>query len=167
VATAYLSMGSNLGDRLAFLRSGVKGLVAAPGVRVVKLSSIYETTPVGVTGQPDYLNLVAAIETGLTPHELLSTCLAIEKENGRERSVRWGARTLDLDILLYDDVQMETDDLVIPHPRMKERAFVLVPLLEIEPEIVVLGQPASVWLKQIPDKGQEVRYFASTHEWIA
>jgi len=167
VATAYLSMGSNLGDRLELLRSGVKGLAATPGVRVVKLSSIYETTPVGVTGQPDYLNLVAAIETELTPYELLRTCLAIEKENGRERSVRWGPRTLDLDILLYDDVHMETDDLVIPHPRMKERAFVLVPLLEIEPEIVVLGQPASDWLDQIPDKGQKVRYFASTRGWIA
>lgn len=167
MGTAYLSMGSNLGDRMDYLRRGVAGLAAAPGVKIREISSIFETTPVGLTDQPDYLNLVVAVETRLEPHELLRTCQAIEAENGRERFVRWGPRTLDIDLLLYDGVRLKTKELEIPHPRMHERAFVLVPLLEVEPEVTLDGEPAKTWLERIEgDEGQEVRYFASTRGWV-
>ncbi len=131
---AYLSLGSNLGDRVAHLEFGVAGL-EKDGVRCLRASSLYETEPVGYRGQPWFLNQVLMVETLCTPGELLQECLKIERARGRKRSIRNGPRTLDIDILLYDDLVLKEPGLVIPHPRMTERRFVLEPLAEIAPEV--------------------------------
>lgn len=129
---AFLALGSNLGDRWSYLRAGVAALPDVVGV-----SSVYETDPVGgPAGQGPYLNCVAELRTSRSAHELLSAAQAAEAEAGRIRSVRWGPRTLDVDVLLVGDHQVDDDDLVVPHPRMWERGFVLVPLAELAPELV-------------------------------
>lgn len=129
--TCYVGLGSNLGDRLENLRRAVERLDASDGVDVVRTSSVYETDPVGPP-QPDFLNAVAEISTDLGPHELLARCKAIEAELGRTPGERWGPREIDLDLLLYGGERIDTGELVVPHPRMNERAFVLVPLRELE-----------------------------------
>ncbi|MCZ2260597.1 2-amino-4-hydroxy-6-hydroxymethyldihydropteridine diphosphokinase [Sporosarcina sp. G11-34] len=132
---AYLSIGSNIEDRQDHLLGAVRALHAYESINVVEVSSIYETVPVGYTDQADFLNLVVCLETVLDAPELLSVCQAIENELGRVRKVRWGPRTVDLDILLYNNDNIESENLIVPHPRMSERAFVLIPLLEIAPAI--------------------------------
>ncbi|GKV57771.1 2-amino-4-hydroxy-6-hydroxymethyldihydropteridine pyrophosphokinase [Sporosarcina sp. NCCP-2222] len=141
--TAYISIGSNIGDRLHQLMEAVRALHSHKGVTVVNLSSVYETIPVGYTDQSDFLNLVVKVETSLKAQDLLSVCQQIENEQGRVRTVRWGPRTVDLDILLYNNDNIESENLLVPHPRMRERAFVLIPLLEMEPliEHPVTGLP--------------------------
>lgn len=133
--TAYLSIGSNMGDRESYLREAVQALAAMSGIFVRQVSSIYETVPVGYTDQADFLNIAVHLETTLSPEALLDACQEIEQTLGRERLIRWGPRTVDLDILLYNQDNIEMERLLIPHPRMKERAFVLIPLLEIAPNI--------------------------------
>ena len=134
-ALALIGLGSNLGDRRATLLRAIEELNATPGVSVVKVSSFHETEPVGgPPGQGPYLNAAACIETTLEPPALLHRLQEIEARNGRVRTVRWGERTLDLDLLLYDDRIVETPELTIPHPRMADRRFVLEPLAEIAPE---------------------------------
>lgn len=133
--TAYLSAGSNMGDREAYLREAAARLNGLPGTEVDRLSSIYETDPVGYEDQAAFLNMVFRVRTKLGAEELLDACLGIEAEIGRVRTVRWGPRVCDLDILLFNDENMETEKLTVPHPRMHERAFVLVPLLEVDPEL--------------------------------
>lgn len=128
---AYLSIGSNMGDRLQFLKDAVQMVRFDPEITVKTVSSIYETDPVGYTDQAAFLNIAVELETTLSPHELLVACQRIEQELGRKRIIRWGPRTVDLDILLYNDENIESDDLVIPHPRMAERAFVVIPLASI------------------------------------
>jgi 2-amino-4-hydroxy-6-hydroxymethyldihydropteridine diphosphokinase len=135
-ATAYLALGSNLGDRLSTLQRAVDLLDAKPGIAVRRSSRVYETEPVGPP-QPDYLNAVIEVRTDLGPRELLEACLDVEAELGRVRGERWGPRTLDVDVLAYEDRAMDEPDLVVPHPRMHERAFVLVPLLELDPDPVL------------------------------
>lgn len=126
----FIALGSNLGDRRAFLRMGVAGLD-----RVVAVSQVYETDPVGgPDDQGAYLNMVVEIETPLDPFALLRRCQRIEGEAMRQRVVHWGPRTLDVDIIMYDDATIETADLVVPHPHFAERRFVLTPLAEIAPE---------------------------------
>lgn len=132
---AFLSIGSNIGDRFVHLTEAVRALHSQEKVKVMAVSSIYETAPVGYTDQADFLNLVVQVETGLNPYELLSTCQEIEHKQGRVRNIRWGPRTVDLDILLYNNDNIEAENLVVPHPRMHERGFVLIPLLEIAPTI--------------------------------
>ncbi|MGG0644385.1 2-amino-4-hydroxy-6-hydroxymethyldihydropteridine diphosphokinase [Sporosarcina gallistercoris] len=141
--TAFISIGTNLGDREGFLKLAVTSLYATDGIESVEASSIYETAPVGVTDQPDFLNMVVRVETVLESHELLAECQRIEMELGRERTIRWGPRTVDLDILLYNSDRIESETLSIPHPRMRERAFVLIPLTELAPECLdpVKGSP--------------------------
>jgi 2-amino-4-hydroxy-6-hydroxymethyldihydropteridine diphosphokinase len=132
-ARAFVGLGSNLGDRLAFLKTAVAGL---PGV--VKVSPVYETDPVGgPEGQGPYLNVVVELLTDLTPWQLLEVAVRLEREAGRVRTVRFGPRTLDVDILLYGDTNLSTPELEIPHPRMWERRFVVVPLADIAPEVLV------------------------------
>jgi 2-amino-4-hydroxy-6-hydroxymethyldihydropteridine diphosphokinase len=135
-ARAYLALGSNLGDRLALLQLGVDALTRVPGIDVRAVSRVYETAPVGGPPQDPYLNAVVAIETALAPHELLRQCQHIEAMAARERTERWGPRTLDVDILLVDDTRLDTEDLTIPHPRMWERGFVLAPLRDVAPDLV-------------------------------
>lgn len=128
--TAYIALGSNLGDRKANLEEAVK-CVAAAGIKVVKVSSWLETEPYGVTDQPMFMNGVMQVETDKTPLELLRTLLAIELDMGRVRKRRWGERNIDLDLLLYEDVIMTSKELNLPHPDMQNRDFVLIPLAEI------------------------------------
>jgi len=127
-----IALGSNLGESQQILEQAIQQLDTHSEVRVSAVSSWYETLPVGPE-QPNYLNGCALLTTSLSPGDLLATLLKIENEFGRVRQERWGARTLDLDILLYDDQVLATERLQIPHPRMRERAFVLVPLAEIAP----------------------------------
>jgi len=130
---AYVGLGSNLGDRSAHLLLGLSALSRLPDTHLLRLSPVYETEPVGPP-QPPYLNLVAELETELAPRALLGEMLAIERALGRERRERWGPRTLDLDLLLYGDLVLEEEGLTVPHPRLHQRAFVLVPLLDLLPE---------------------------------
>ena len=131
--TAYVALGSNMGDRRAFLDGAVMSLGRLPHTKVVKVSSYYETPPYGMTEQADFLNGCLKLLTLLTPEELLDGLLGIEREAGRERVVRWGPRTLDLDIIFYDSLVLESEDLCIPHVEMHKRRFVLEPLCEIAP----------------------------------
>ena len=127
---AYLALGSNMGDRLATLQRAVDLLDARSGIDVVRSSRVYETEPVGPP-QPPYLNAVIEIRTDLEPRELLKECQAVEAELGRVRAERWGPRTIDVDVLTYDEREVTEPDLEIPHPRMHERAFVLIPLSDL------------------------------------
>jgi len=135
MANAYVGLGSNLGDREATLRKAVRLLARLDGVDVVAVSSFHETEPVGgPPGQPRFLNAAAWLRVELGPEELLDRLLALEGRLGRVRRERWGPRTLDLDLLLYDDQTIMSDRLTVPHPRMHERRFVLAPLAEIAPD---------------------------------
>ena len=134
--SAWIGLGSNLGDRASHLRGALRALAETPGVEVVAVSRFHETEPVGPP-QGRYLNAAAGLRTSLEPRELLGCLLAIEARAGRERGpVRWSARTLDLDLLFYDDACLEERDLVVPHPRLHERSFVLEPLRELAPDLV-------------------------------
>jgi 2-amino-4-hydroxy-6-hydroxymethyldihydropteridine diphosphokinase len=143
---AFLGLGSNLGDRLANLQAAIETMQIEPGLRVTASSRVWETTPVGGPPQPDYLNAVIRVETDLSARDLLDVARRVEARLGRVRKERWGARTLDVDILLYDEEQIDEPDLVVPHPRMAERAFVILPLLELEPEPVL---PDGTHLKDV------------------
>lgn len=127
-----IALGSNLGDSLAILGSAIKTLDRIPGIKIVSLSSWYQTKAIGPP-QPDYINGCISALAEQEPHSLLQILLDIEKQFGRIRQEKWGPRTLDLDLLLYDDLILETPNLQIPHPRIRERAFVLAPLAEIVP----------------------------------
>lgn len=144
MSTAYICAGSNIGDRVGYLQQANMLLKDTPGITVLDISSIYETEPVGYKDQEWFANAVIKIETDLEPHDLLTECMRIEKQLGRDRSIeeRWGPRTLDLDILFYDDRIIAEADLRIPHPRMHERAYALVPMLELDPDFVhpILGK---------------------------
>lgn len=146
-----MSIGSNVGDREGYLKSALIKL-AKNSVIIEKVSPIYETEPVGYKEQGKFLNAVVQTKTELKPHELLKIINTVEKELGRERLIRWGPRTIDIDILLYGDVTINDDDLKIPHERMWERAFVLVPLNDIAPNIVKGGMKLSDIVESLPDK---------------
>ncbi len=133
---AYLAFGSNLGERREHLQRALDALCTATGVAVAAVSGVYETDPVGGPDQDPYLNAVVAIDTTLDPWELLRLAHDLEEAAQRVRSVRWGPRTLDVDVLLYEGVEMHDEELTIPHPRLWERAFVLVPLADVAPELV-------------------------------
>jgi 2-amino-4-hydroxy-6-hydroxymethyldihydropteridine diphosphokinase len=137
MSRAFVALGSNLGDREAHLRRAIRSLGASRGIRWLGVSRIYETDPVGQLPQGPYLNAVAEIETGLEPRALLERLLEIEAEEGRvRRGIRGEARTLDLDLLLFADCCIDEDELIVPHPRMHERSFVLEPLCELAPQWV-------------------------------
>ena len=131
--TVYLGLGSNLGDRLANLQA--VGAAFAPHGRILAASPVYETAPWGYTDQPAFLNQVLEVETDLAPAELMAALQRLEVDLGRVASFRYGPRRIDVDILLYDNLVLETPDLLIPHPRLAERAFVLVPLADLAPEL--------------------------------
>ena len=135
MSEAYVALGSNLGDREENLRTALKHL-SANGVEVVNVSTFIETEPYGVTDQPGFVNAVCQVETELEPLELLRLLLNIEQEMGRVRLRRWGERNIDLDLLLYGDACVVSEELTLPHPDMQNRDFVLLPLAEIAPEVV-------------------------------
>jgi 2-amino-4-hydroxy-6-hydroxymethyldihydropteridine diphosphokinase len=140
---AYLGLGSNLGDRLAYLQSAVDRLVAGPEVVVVAVSAVYETRPQGGPPQPDYLNAVVAVDTSRSPRQLLELAQELESAAGRVREERWGPRTLDVDVLMVDDQVVDEPDLVVPHPRLWERPFVVAPLADVDPVVAgALGENA-------------------------
>jgi 2-amino-4-hydroxy-6-hydroxymethyldihydropteridine diphosphokinase len=157
MGTAYIGLGSNLGDRVATLRTAVQRLASLGSIAGV--SSLYETEPVGYLEQPRFLNAVVALVTALAPADLLNALLGIERDLGRTRAFPNAPRTLDLDLLLVDDAILDTTELILPHPRLHERAFVLVPLAEIAPKIEhpVAGQTVQEMLRSLPDRnGVEV-----------
>ncbi|MEI6701462.1 MAG: 2-amino-4-hydroxy-6-hydroxymethyldihydropteridine diphosphokinase [Actinomycetota bacterium] len=131
---AFLSFGSNLGDRTAYLAGGVEAL--GEGIEVIAISPLYETAPVGGVPQDDFLNVVVEIDTTLEPEALLDRCQDLERTAERVRDLRFGPRTLDVDVLLYGGMTIETERLTVPHPRMWERRFVLAPLRDLAPELV-------------------------------
>ena len=128
-----------MGDRAQAVREAARLMGAAGGLEVVRLSSLYVTPPWGLADQPDFVNAVAEVETGLEPLELLARAKAVEEEMGRRRRERWGPREIDIDLLLYGEEVIEADGLEVPHPGTEERAFVLVPLLELAPDLVHPG----------------------------
>jgi 2-amino-4-hydroxy-6-hydroxymethyldihydropteridine diphosphokinase len=134
--SAYVALGSNLGDRLAHLQLAVDALAADPDVQLEAVSRVYETSPVGGPAQDPYLNAVVALDTTLDPYALWRRCQQIETVAGRERVERWGPRTLDVDVLLVDDWHLDGPDLTVPHPRMWQRGFVLAPLRDVAPHLV-------------------------------
>ncbi len=152
-AEAYVALGSNLGDRRAHLEAAFAALDALPGTRLLARSSLYETPPLGPAGQQDYLNAAAALSTTLAPEALLDALLSIEVARGRVRRERWGPRTLDLDLLLHGDTALQTPRLTLPHPAMLGRAFVLAPLCELAPDLVLAGRSLAQHLALLDQAG--------------
>ena len=147
---AFVALGANLEDPAAQVRAALEALAALPGVRLIRASALYRTAPVGVTGQPDYINAVAEVSTDLPPGELLAALFHIEERFGRERHYRYAPRTLDLDLLLHGDLVLHTQELTLPHPRLHLRAFVLVPLAEIAPDLRLPGRGSvAAWLPAV------------------
>ncbi len=157
---ALLGLGSNLGDRLGTLQRAVDLLAAEHGLSPSRCSRVWETDPVGGPPQPDFLNVVLRVEVDLTPHELLAACQRVEAALGRVRDVRWGPRTIDIDMLLFDELSIDDDDLTVPHPRMHERAFVLMPLLDVDPEAAFPDGRRLIDVPLGPDAAGGVRPFA-------
>jgi 2-amino-4-hydroxy-6-hydroxymethyldihydropteridine diphosphokinase len=153
---AFVALGSNLDDPHEHVLQAVEELKALPGTQVRRCSSLYRTAPVGEPDQPDFINAVVQIETALAPLELLDALLEIERRHGRVRSRRNAPRTLDLDLLLYDDQLLDLHGLQLPHPRMHERAFVLLPLAEIAPDASIPGRgPVAALLPGVADQKVE------------
>jgi len=160
---AYLGLGGNLGDPQAAMAAALSMLDAAEAIAVTRVSSLYRTPPWGMVDQPDFLNAVAEVETELGPRPLLDACLAAERTLKRVRNERWGPRAIDLDVLIYDDLSIHEDGLTVPHPRLAERAFVLVPLLEIAPEVAIDGRPLRQALENLDVSG--IERLAVAHDW--
>lgn len=161
IQNAYVGLGSNLGDRAGYLLLAVRGMLDA-GLDVIRLSSIYETEAVEYEQQPAFLNMVAELHgsTLPSPEQTLARLLRIEYALGRTRDVRMGPRTIDLDLLIFKDQQIETEFLTVPHPRLATRRFVLVPLNELVPSLIhpVLGEPISELLSHIKDRSEVIRW---------
>jgi 2-amino-4-hydroxy-6-hydroxymethyldihydropteridine diphosphokinase len=149
----YIALGTNIGDRERNLQAATNLLTAS--VAILKKSAIYETPPWGILDQPAFLNQVILGSTMLSPHRLLAYLKGIEEKMGREKTIRFGPRIIDLDILIYDNVQLKRTHLTIPHPRMCERAFVLLPLFELAPDLVIPGTSRTVtqWLETVDQSG--------------
>ena len=148
ISQVFLGLGSNMGNRKEYLEKAIKALKRISGIVVTNMSSVYETEPFGGATQDRFLNMAIKIETTLKPDKLLETTMAIEKDLGRVRTIRWGPRTIDIDILLYGNEIINTKELTIPHAGLTERDFVLVPLLEIDPDIKLpSGEPLKNFLK--------------------
>lgn len=151
---AYIGLGANLGDSAATLRRVLAQLQATDGIDAVTASPFYRSAPVDATG-PDFVNAVAALDTRLPPLALLDALQALENQHGRLRPYKNAPRTLDLDLLTYADVSLDHERLILPHPRMHQRAFVLLPLHDLAPDMLVNGRPISTWVAQIPDQAIE------------
>ncbi|MDP9839426.1 2-amino-4-hydroxy-6-hydroxymethyldihydropteridine diphosphokinase [Neorhizobium huautlense] len=150
---ATLGLGGNLGDPKASMAEALRLLDGREDCRVLAVSKLYSTPPWGKTDQADFFNCCALIETTLAPEDLLATGLSIEKDMKRERLERWGPRTIDIDVLTYGDVERDTQPLQLPHPRMTERAFVLMPLADIAADQMIKGKPVSSWLALVNADG--------------
>jgi len=153
VIPAYVAFGANLGEPFETLRAAAVAVGRRPGVELVAGSPIYRTRPIGPPGQPDYANAVARVETTLTADALLDALHAVESEFGRVRDVRFGPRTLDLDLIWYDGRRLDSDRLTLPHPRAHEREFVLRPLADVAPGIDLQGETVAALLERLPPQG--------------
>lgn len=160
---AYIGLGSNLGDRRQYIYDAVESLHRHPVVTVERCSSLYETAPVGLTDQPYYLNMVVVARTKLNPLDLLELLLKIEQTLGRIRDIRWGPRTIDLDLLICGHIRMEDDRLELPHPRMRERAFVLIPLIEIWEQDEVPDHLSILQAYDLTDGKEDVQLWQRTN----
>ncbi|MFW6280964.1 MAG: 2-amino-4-hydroxy-6-hydroxymethyldihydropteridine diphosphokinase [Halanaerobium sp.] len=162
---AYLGLGSNIEPRLEFLKTAAQKINQNSQIKIKKESSVYLTKPYGYLEQEDFLNAVLLIETSLKPKKLLDTLLNVEKEMGRERKIEWGPRKIDIDILFYDNIDYQSSDLIIPHPEIEKRAFVLIPLLEIsEKELSLKGKKLTYWLEQL-DYEEKVEIYSAFPEY--
>lgn len=150
---AALAFGSNLGDSADMIRRAVAALDMIDGLSVTRVSALYATPPWGVEDQPDFVNACALVETSLPPLELLDACKDLEVALGRMPGERWGPRLLDIDLLWVQDVELDSERLTLPHPRMTARAFVLVPLSEIAPDLVIDGRAVSDWVSRVDVSG--------------
>jgi 2-amino-4-hydroxy-6-hydroxymethyldihydropteridine diphosphokinase len=150
VFDAVVALGSNIGDKAGHIASAIEALCADGRVRVAKCSANYRTAPWGVTDQDWFVNAVVAVVTNVPVHELLARCQAVERKLGRERTIKWGPRVIDLDILVYKDVVLNEPDLILPHPHITARAFVLRPLLDVAPELVLKEHTVREWLERVP-----------------
>lgn len=152
--TAYVALGANLGDPAATVRAAFGALANLPESRVAHSSSLYRTAPVGITEQPEFVNAVAELETALAPETLLAALLEVEQRFGRLRAEKNGPRTLDLDLLLYNDQFIDLPHLILPHPRLHLRAFVLYPLAEVAPNLAIPGRGSiAAWLPAVAKQG--------------
>ncbi len=156
MARAFLALGSNIGDKAGNLREAVGRLALRPGIALCAASTIYRTAPWGKLDQDWFANAVIAVETGLGPEQLLETALEVEMSMGRLRNTRWGPRVIDIDLLLHGEERRRGANLHLPHPAMLERAFVLVPLSEIAPELMLNGLPVRQHLARLSCQGIEV-----------
>lgn len=152
---AFLGLGGNIGDPAAAMAAALRALYGDSRVEVVAVSSLYRTPPWGVTEQPDFLNAVAAIDARVGARALLEMCLEVEASLKRVRDIRWGPRLIDIDILLFGEARIDEEGLHVPHPRMLERAFVMLPLAEIGADIIVGGRPVAKWAQALDAAGIE------------
>jgi len=151
---AYVALGANLGDPASTVRAAFGALANLPESRIVRCSSLYRTAPVGMIAQPDFINAVLALETTLAPEALLNELFELETRFGRQRAEKNGPRTLDLDLLLYNDIFLDLPRLILPHPRLHLRAFVLQPLAEIAPTLIIPGRGSiTAWLPAVANQG--------------
>ncbi len=155
-APALLGLGGNIGDPVAAMAHALRSIDDHPDCRVVAVSRLYRTPPWGKTDQDWFFNAAASVETGLAPVPLLGLALGIEQANKRVRAERWGPRTLDIDILDYDGLSIVSDQLTIPHPRMRDRAFVLMPLLDVAPDYRIDGRSLPEWIDEADRTGIEI-----------
>ena len=168
---AWVGLGSNVGDRLATLRSATAALSRLTHTELVRASRLYETTAVGPSEEP-FLNAVIELRTGLDPRRLLEAMLTIERDHGRVRRTRWGARTLDLDLLVWVDadgrlLELDEPGLVLPHARMLERDFVLAPLCDVAPELVIAGATIETHLQAVPAEARTIRAISPAACYLA
>lgn len=152
---AIIALGSNIGDKARHIADAVAALTADSRVRLEARSHDYKTPPWGVTDQDWFVNTAIGVSTKLPVRDLLAHCQAVEKKLGRERTIKWGPRVIDVDILVYGTAVVEEPDLVLPHPHMTERAFVLQPLMDIAPGLKIRGRTAAEWLQALPPSGIE------------
>ncbi len=159
VARAYLALGSNLGDRLKQMQESMAFLSSGYEVGVLRTSPVYQNRAVGMGLSGAFLNAVAEVETELSPEKLLEACLSVESKLGRVHTVGWTSRTIDLDLLIYGEQSIETECLQLPHPRMTERDFVIKPLMDLAPDLIVSGKSVHEWVAALPQVDLEL--FAS------
>ena len=156
MSKVYLSLGANLGHRGESIREALRRLALTEGVKLLQVAPFYETAPWGKTDQPGFINTCAEVETHLSPLAFLHLCQSIERDLGRVRHEHWGARTIDIDMLLMEGAASDTEELRLPHPYLTERAFVLVPLADIAPGLAIKGHSVGEWLDRLPKEAQAV-----------
>ena len=153
----YIGIGSNMGDKRCMITQAIQRLDEIPGMQVEAVAPFYRTAPIGYAKQAYFINTVVKVSTVFTPRQLLKELQQIENAFGRKRTIRWGPRTLDLDILIYGDLELDEPDLQIPHPRMQERAFVICPLADINPDYLVHGEKAAQLAWRLSTKQEVMR----------